>query len=64
MDTSGKSSGTLAPLWRNRDFVLLESGCSSRPTVAACAVGGLAPALWGTLSPAMRSAASLAELAT
>jgi MFS family permease len=26
MDTSGKSSGTLAPLWRNRDFVLLESG--------------------------------------
>jgi MFS family permease len=26
MDTSGKSSGTLAPLWRNRDFRLLESG--------------------------------------
>ena len=26
MDTSGKSSGTHAPLWRNRDFVLLESG--------------------------------------
>jgi MFS family permease len=26
MDTSGRSSGTPAPLWRNRDFVLLESG--------------------------------------
>jgi len=26
MDTSGRSSGTRAPLWRNRDFVLLESG--------------------------------------
>jgi MFS family permease len=27
MDTSGKSSGTrVTPLWRNRDFVLLESG--------------------------------------
>jgi hypothetical protein len=94
MDTSGKSSGTLAPLWRNRDSVLLESGLrghpygrtrtislvasplgrllagwlleatSPRPTVAACAVGGMALALWGTLSPSMRSAPSLAELAT
>jgi MFS family permease len=26
MDTSGRSSGTRVPLWRNRDFVLLESG--------------------------------------
>jgi MFS family permease len=26
MDTSGRSSGIPAPLWRNRDFVLLESG--------------------------------------
>jgi MFS family permease len=26
MDTSGRSSGTRGPLWRNRDFVLLETG--------------------------------------
>ena len=26
MDTSGRSSGTRGPLWRNRDFVLLQSG--------------------------------------
>jgi hypothetical protein len=42
---------------------LLEA-TSPRPTVAAFAVGGLVLALWGTLSPALRSAPSLAELST
>jgi MFS family permease len=41
---------------------LLEA-TSPRPTVAACALGGLALALWGTLSPSLRSPPSLAELA-
>ena len=37
---------------------------SARVTVAAVAVLGLVLALWGTLSPAIRTAPSLAELAT
>jgi MFS family permease len=40
---------------------LLEA-TSPRPTVAVFAVCGLALALWGTLSPAIRQAPSLAEL--
>lgn len=36
---------------------------SARETVALFALGGLALALWGTLSPAIREAPSLAELA-
>jgi MFS family permease len=35
---------------------------SPRPTVAVFAVGGLALAIWGTLSPAIRSAPRLREL--
>jgi hypothetical protein len=42
---------------------LLEA-TSPRPTVAIFAVGGLALVAWGTLSPALRSAPSLAELGT
>jgi MFS family permease len=36
---------------------------SARETVAVFALGGLALAVWGTLSPAIRAAPSLAELA-
>jgi hypothetical protein len=35
---------------------------STRETVALFALGGLALAVWGTLSPAIRDAPSLAEL--
>jgi predicted MFS family arabinose efflux permease len=42
---------------------LLEA-TSPRPTVAVFAVGGLGLAVWGTLSPAIRSAPSLSELET
>jgi hypothetical protein len=36
----------------------------ARVTGAVFALGGLALAIWGTLSPALRSAPSLAELGT
>jgi MFS family permease len=42
----------------------LLAAVSARLTVAAFAVLGLVLALWGTLSPAIRTAPSLAELAT
>lgn len=62
------------PLRRNRDFVaiaplgsliagVLLAAVSARATIAVFALAGLALAPWETLSPALRAAPSLSELA-
>jgi len=54
------------PLRRNRDFLLLQSGLllsSSGSQMTAIAYPLLVLALWGTLSPSIRTAPSLDELA-
>jgi MFS family permease len=52
----------IAPLGPLLAGVLLDA-VSARATIAVFAAAGLALALWGTLSPAIRAAPSLAELA-
>jgi hypothetical protein len=51
----------IAPLGPLAAGVLL-SAVSARATIAAFAVAGLVLAVWGTLSPSIRTAPSLAEL--
>jgi len=58
--TIAVAASPLGPL--AADFLL--GAVSARVTVAAFALLGLVLALWGTLSPAIRGAPSLAELAT
>ncbi len=57
---------TAAPLRRNRDFLLLQTGLllsSGGSQMTAIAYPLLVLALWGTLSPAIRTAPSIGEIA-